>query len=54
MNTFNMTHTINEDGTMTNLHKSTMYYFDAEQVLDDKEMHEIELEHLDEWIEKNM
>ena len=57
MATFNMTHTINEDGTMTEVDKTNMIWFDAEQVFDyeDKmEIHEVDLEDYDEWVEKNM
>lgn len=57
MATFNMTHTINEDGTMTRVEKTNMIWFDAEQVFDyeDKlEIHEVDLEDYDEWVEKNM
>lgn len=57
MATFNKTHTINEDGTMTRVKKTNKIWFDAEQVFDyeDKmEIHEVDLEDYDEWVEKNM
>lgn len=57
MATFNMTHTINEDGTMTRIQKANWTPIVAEQVFDyeDKmEIHEVDLEDYDEWVEKNM
>jgi hypothetical protein len=52
-----MTHAINEDGTMEKLDKSSMYWFDEEQVFDCEdrlELNEVDIQDHDEWVEKNM